>query len=77
MNHDGKEPTVPTDAKPKFDAAFIERRMREHKAWQHECEYAMLEEIIDEVQALPKRKPKAGRLFLELPEHMRDSAAVQ
>lgn len=62
-------------APTKFDAAFIERRMAEHQRWRHEVEYALIEEIIDEVQALPARKPKTGRLFLELPEHMRELAA--
>lgn len=66
-----------TEAKPRFDAAFIERRMAEHKRWQHEAEYAMIEEILDEVQALPKRKPKTGRLFVELPEHMREYVGLQ
>jgi hypothetical protein len=52
----------------KFDAAFIESRMAEHRRWQHEAEYALIEEVIDEVQALPKRKPKPARLFEVLPE---------
>ena len=54
----------------KFTAAFIERRMEEHKRWQHDAEYALIEDIIDEVQQLPKRKPKTGRLFDELPPHI-------
>jgi hypothetical protein len=58
-------------------AAILEQRMAEHKLWQHEAEYALIEEIIDEVQALPKRKPKTGRLFVELPEHMRDQVAAR
>ena len=45
----------------------------EHQRWRHEVEYAMLEEILDEVQNLPPRRNKPGRLFLELPEHMRES----
>lgn len=68
---------APTESKPRFDAAFIERRMKEHKSWQRRVEYAMLEEIIDEVHALPRRQPKTGRLFLELPEHLREQAPVQ
>jgi hypothetical protein len=60
-----------------WSAEFLEQRMAEHKRWQHEVEYALIEEIIDEVQALPKRKPKTGRLFLELPEHLRDQAALR
>jgi hypothetical protein len=56
----------------KFDHDFIERRMAEHQRWQHEVEYQLMEDIIDEVQALPKRKPKTGRLFeAELPEQLR------
>lgn len=55
-----------------FNAAFIERRMAEHQRWQHEVEYALIEEIIDEVQALPKRRPKTGRLFeITLPQQLR------
>lgn len=54
-----------------FNEAFLERRMAEHRRWQHEIEYALVEEIIDEVQALPKRTPKTGRLFLDLPESLR------
>lgn len=58
----------------KFDADFLERRMAEHRRWQHEVEYALVEEIIEEVQSLPKRPPKTGRLFLELPAHLREDA---
>lgn len=58
----------------KFDEAFLERRMEEHRRWQHEVEYALVEEIIDEVQALPKRPPKTARLFLEIPQHLRETA---
>ena len=53
---------------PKFDAEFLQSRMDAHRRWQHEAEYALIEEIIDEVQALPKRRPKSGRLFEVLPE---------
>ncbi|HZW97198.1 MAG TPA: hypothetical protein VFF64_29915 [Candidatus Eremiobacteraceae bacterium] len=58
----------------KWSMEFVERRMEAHRRWQHEVEYALIEEIIDEVQALPKRQPKTGRLFLELPEPMREQA---
>jgi hypothetical protein len=51
-----------------FTATFIERRMAEHKFWQHEAEYALIEEIIDEVQELPRRKPRTRRLFAVPPE---------
>lgn len=51
---------------------FLDRRMAEHRRWQREVEYALVEEIIDEVQALPKRRPKSGRLFEpEMPEGLR------
>lgn len=60
-------------APTRFDAEFLERRLAEHRKWRHEVEYAMLEEILDEVQNLPPRKPKSGRLFLELPEHLREA----
>lgn len=61
-----------------FNAAFIERRMAEHQRWQHEVEYALIEEIIDEVQALPKRKPKSGRLFeLDMSTQLRGMVGVQ
>ena len=53
-----------------WSAEFLEARLEQHRRWQHEVEYAMLEEILDEVQGLPPRKPKTGRLFLELPNHL-------
>lgn len=56
----------------KFTAEFLERRMAEHQRWQHAVEYALIEEIVDEVQALPRRQPKSGRLFeIALPVEMR------
>jgi hypothetical protein len=48
----------------KWSQEFLDRRMAEHKRWQHAVEYALMEDIIDEIQALPKRQPKTGRLFL-------------
>jgi hypothetical protein len=54
--------------KRKFDAAFIEEFMAEHKRYQHDLENQYINEIIDEVQALPKRKPRTGELFTLLPE---------
>ena len=56
-----------------WSSDFLERRMAEHRRWQHEAEYALIEEILDEVQSLPPRRPKSGRLFLELPEHLAQS----
>jgi hypothetical protein len=52
---------------------FVERRMREHQLWRHEVEYALIEEVLEEVQKLPARKPKTARLFLDLPEFLADS----
>jgi hypothetical protein len=62
----------------KFNREFIERRMAEHQRWQHAVEYALIEEIIDEVQALPKRKPKSGELFeIALPVEMENSRRLK
>lgn len=61
----------------KFNAEFIEQRMAEHRRWQHAVEYELIEEIIDEVQQLPMRKPKSGRLFDLAPEHLRELVAEQ
>lgn len=60
-------------AQTKFDAAFIERRMEQHRRWQHQAEHALIEEIIDEVQEMPKRRPRTGRLFEMLPGHVQGS----
>ena len=57
-------------APTKFTAEFLERRMAEHQRWQHAVEYLLIEEIIEEVQALPKRQPKTGRLFEVMPNAM-------
>ncbi len=58
----------------KWSAEFLEQRMAEHKRWQHATENAMIEDIIDEVQALPARAPrKSGRLFELLPEPQQKS----
>lgn len=52
-----------------WSAEYLEQRMAEHKRWQDHAENAMIEDIIDEVQALPPRAPrKSGRLFEVLPE---------
>ena len=61
----------------KFNAEFIERRMEEHQRWQHAVEYELIEEIIDEVQQLPMRKPKSGRLFELAPLHLREMVVEQ
>jgi hypothetical protein len=36
---------------PKFDAAFIDRRMREHRQWQQRVAAEMTREILTEVAA--------------------------
>jgi len=52
-----------------WSAEFVEQRMAEHKRLMHHIESTLIEEIIDEVQALPARAPrKSGRLFDVLPE---------
>jgi hypothetical protein len=57
-----------------WSAEFIERRMAEHKLWQHAVECSAIEEIISEVQALPPRAPKrSGWLFELKPEHVQTS----
>lgn len=42
---------------------FLEARMEEHRRQMHAIEREEIAAIIDEVQELPKRKPKSGRLF--------------
>lgn len=61
----------------KFDGAFIERRMAEHKRFQHDLEAQWVNEIIDEVQALPKRKPRSGDLFTMLPDALNRNVVVK
>lgn len=52
----------------KFDAAFLAQRMQEHQRFLHDLETQYVHEIVDEVQALPKRKPRTGDLFTLLPD---------
>lgn len=47
-------------------AKFLDERMEQHRRHQHHTEKKLIEEIIDEVQALPKRQPRSGML-LEFP----------
>lgn len=54
---------APTRVYGKWSAEFLERRMEAHRRWQHETEKRLIEEIIDEVQSLPKRKPRSGMLL--------------
>jgi hypothetical protein len=60
----------------KFSAATLEEGMRQHKLWQHEAEHALMEEIIEEVQELPKRRPRTARLFEVLPAHVQGRIVV-
>ena len=46
---------------------FIEQRLEDHARCQHHTEHCLMEEIISEVQSLPKRQPRSGML-LEFPE---------
>jgi hypothetical protein len=57
----------------RWSAEFLERRMEQHRIWQHEAEHCLIEEVIEEVQALPRRQARAGRLFELLPEHVQTS----
>lgn len=53
----------------KFTAEFVERRLAEHRRLMHKIEHDLIEEILDEVQALPRRAPRAsGQLFPGLNE---------
>ena len=48
-------------------AKYLDAAMEQHRRWQHEAEHCLVEEMIEEIQALPKRKPRTGRLFDDLP----------
>lgn len=58
---------APTRTYGVWSREFLERRMEEHRRWQHHTEKKLIEEVIDEVQSLPKRQPRSGML-LEFPE---------
>lgn len=64
-------------APTKFTPEFLAARMADHQRWQHAVEYELIEEIIDEVQQLPIRKPKSGRLFELAPEQLRNLLVEQ
>ena len=42
-------PSPPSASPQKFDAAFIERRLKEHREWQEREQARWTEEIIQEV----------------------------
>jgi hypothetical protein len=46
-----------------WSAEFLNRRMEEHRRFQHATEKRLIEEIIDEVQTLPKRQSRCGMLL--------------
>jgi hypothetical protein len=52
-------------AQIEFNAEFINRRMELHRRMQQEAVHKLVEEIIEEAQALPRRKPKTAELFEE------------
>ena len=54
----------------KFTAEFLEERMAQHRRFQHDLEAQWVHEIIDEVQSLPKRRPRSGNLFTMLPDDL-------
>jgi hypothetical protein len=60
-----------------FNHNFIERRMAEHQRMQHDLEAQWTHEIIDEVQALPKRRPRSGDLFSLLPDDLNRVVVVR
>lgn len=67
---------APTRTYGVWSREFLERRMEQHRRWQHHTEKKLIEEIIDEIQALPKREPRSGML-LEFPEQMTQSRLAQ
>lgn len=52
----------------KWSEEFLSQRMDVHRRYQRDLEAQYLSEIIDEVQALPGRKPRTGDLFSMLPD---------
>lgn len=54
---------APTRTYGVWSPEFLERRMEEHRRWQHHTEKKLIEEVIDEVQSLPKRQPRSGMLL--------------
>ncbi len=56
----------------KFDADFLDRRMSEHRRWQHDVLKALLDEVIEElaeVIAAPAFAKRAHPQTLPFPEH--------
>lgn len=54
---------------PKFTTEFLEERMRRHHLWLHQEEHKLIEEIIEEVQMLPRRKPRGASEVLDFGHH--------
>jgi hypothetical protein len=61
----------------KFTAEFLEQRMEQHRRFQHDLEAQWVHEIIDEVQSLPKRRPRSGDLFTLLPDDLPRHSVVR
>jgi hypothetical protein len=57
--------------------AYVEAALQEHHRWQHAAEYALIKEVIYEVQQLPKCRPQNGRLFDLAPAHLREMVIPQ
>ena len=60
-----------------FSHEFIARRTAEHRRWQHDLEAQWSHEIIDEVQCLPKRRPRSGDLFEIAPDVVQRDLVVR
>ena len=60
-----------------FNGEFIARRIAEHKRLQHDLETQWSHEIIDEVQTLPKRRPRSGDLFKIAPDVVQRDLVVR
>ena len=61
----------------KWSHDFIERRLAEHRRWQHDLEAQWSHEIIDEVQCLPKRQVRSGDLFSIAPDVVQRDLVVR
>ena len=49
----------------KFSAAYLERRLAEHKRWQHEQTNLLIEQVLDEAAQVQGRRPH--QMSLEIP----------
>ena len=60
-----------------FNSRFLDERMEQHRRLVHDLEAQWTHEIIDEVQALPKRRPRSGDLFTLLPDESERNVMVR